>query len=167
MAQLYYTSLNDERRLKAICTIFKRFERDQERLAFVDSLVVHFDWCSDIRNKLLHSELYPERDKLYLVKPTSKNDQSPVYLWLSVRQLRDIADQFDLGKRTCAGFVIKLRVRDIPADQLPAATIPSRTKTGRCRWSFRRASNCRRNLSCAGADANDQAQRDFGRGMMK
>jgi hypothetical protein len=39
----------------------------------------HFDWCSDMRNNLLHSELYPaafrgEGDTLYFVKSTSKND---------------------------------------------------------------------------------------------
>ncbi len=124
MAQLYYTTLNEERRLKAIQTVFKRYEKDKERLEFVESLIKHFDWCSDIRNKLLHSELYPaafggEKDKLYLIKPTSKNDLASAYLWLSVQQLREIADQFDLGKRTCAHFLIKLRIRDIPADQLP------------------------------------------------
>jgi hypothetical protein len=48
-------------------------------------LIAHFDWCSDIRNKLLHSELYPalfggQPDLLYLTKPTSKNDSKASYL---------------------------------------------------------------------------------------
>jgi hypothetical protein len=34
-------------------------------------------------------------------------------------ELRDIADKIEHGKRESAGFLIYLRCRDIPADQLP------------------------------------------------
>jgi hypothetical protein len=124
LVELYYSSLNEQTQLKAIRTIFRSSEKDGNALAYVDRLIDYFDWCSDARNKLLHSEPYPtlfggSPDKLYLTKPQSKKDPEPTYLWLTVRQLRDIADKIEHGKRECAGFVIYLRCRDIPVDQLP------------------------------------------------
>jgi hypothetical protein len=40
-------------------------------------------------------------------------------MWLTLTELRDIADKIEHGKRECAGFLIYLRCRDIPTDQLP------------------------------------------------
>jgi hypothetical protein len=72
----------------------------------------------------MHSELYlslfgEKPDKLYLVKRASKTKPDPVYITLSVDQLRDIADRINHGKRQCAAFIIWLRVRDIPIKELP------------------------------------------------
>jgi hypothetical protein len=93
-------------------------------LAFVASLIDYFNWCSDARNTLLHSDLYPtifggDAEKLYLTKPVSKREPSSTYIWLTVDELPNIADKIEDGKRECAGFLIYLRCRDIPADQLP------------------------------------------------
>jgi hypothetical protein len=38
---------------------------------------------------------------------------------LAVEELRDIVAKIEHGKRECAGFLIYLRCRDIPVDQLP------------------------------------------------
>src|ERR1700733_2977500 len=124
LVQLYYSSLNEKSQLKAIKVIFDTYENDLAALAFVSALIDYFNWCSDARNPLLHSELYPtifggDADKLYLTKPQSKRDPSSTYLWLTVDELRDIADKIEHGKRECAGFLIYLRCRDIPPDQLP------------------------------------------------
>jgi hypothetical protein len=54
-----------------------------------------------------------------LVKRASKTKPDPVYITLSVEQLRDIADRIEHGKRQCAAFIIWLRIRDIPIDELP------------------------------------------------
>ncbi|MEO6780567.1 MAG: hypothetical protein ABI407_05670, partial [Bradyrhizobium sp.] len=68
--------------------------------------------------------LYPslfggKPDKLYLVKRASKTKPEPVYITLSVEQLREIADTIEHGKRQCAAFIIWLRLRDIPIEELP------------------------------------------------
>jgi hypothetical protein len=54
-------------------------DRSKERWPTAQTGNEHFGWCSDMRNNLLHSELYPaafrgEGDTLYFVKSTSKND---------------------------------------------------------------------------------------------
>jgi hypothetical protein len=124
LVQLYYSSLNEKSQLKAIRTIFETYEKEPAALAFVSALIDYFNWCSDARNTLLHSELYPtlfggDADKLYLTKPLSKRDLGSAYMWLTLAELRDIADKIEHGKRECAGFLIYLRCRDISVDQLP------------------------------------------------
>jgi hypothetical protein len=126
LVQLYYSSLNEKSQLKAIRTIFETFEKEPAALDFVTSLINYFNWCSDARNTLLHSELYPtlfggDEEKLYLIKPQSKREPASTYMWLTLAELRDIADKIEHGKRECAGLLIYLRCRDIPPDQLPVA----------------------------------------------
>jgi hypothetical protein len=126
LVRLYYSSLNEKAQLKAIRTIFDTYEKEPAALEFVLSLIAFFNWCSDARNTLLHSEFYPtlfggDEDKLYLIKPESKREPASSYMWFNVEELRDIADKIDHGKRECAGLLIYLRCRDIPADQLPVA----------------------------------------------
>jgi hypothetical protein len=126
LVQLYYSSLNEKSQLKAIRTIFDTYEKEPAALEFIASLIAYFNWCSDARNTLLHSEFYPtlfggDADKLYLIKPQSKREPTSSYMWFTVEELRDIADKIEHGKRECAGLLIYLRCRDIPADQLPVA----------------------------------------------
>jgi hypothetical protein len=66
LVQLYYSSLNEKSQLKAIRTIFDTYEKEPAVLEFVSSLINYFNWCSDARNTLLHSELYMPPQ---LVKP--------------------------------------------------------------------------------------------------
>lgn len=123
LTDLYYTSLNEKSQLKAIRTVFASFEKDPAVIALVNNLIDFFDWCTHARNELLHSEMYPsmfggDKDKLYLIKQASKKDKTPSYKWLTVQELRDIADKIEQGKRNCAGIIIYLRMRDVPLDQL-------------------------------------------------
>lgn len=124
LIEIYYTSLNELAQLKAIRAIFGEYEKDPAALAVANNIVDYFDWCSDARNKILHSEPYPplfggEIDKLYLTKPISKREPTSTYMWLSLEELRDIADKIECGKRHSAAFSIYLRSRDVPSRQLP------------------------------------------------
>jgi hypothetical protein len=124
LIELYYSSLSEGLQLKAIRTVFRSYETDPNATAFLDSLISYFDWCADARNKLLHAEFYPAAfggrpDKLHLTKPLSKKDRNPTYFSVTVDEVRDIADRIEHGKRQCAAFIIYLRCRDIPKDQLP------------------------------------------------
>jgi hypothetical protein len=60
LVHLYYSSLNEKSQLKAIRTIFDTDEKEPAALASVSSLIDYFNWCSDARNTLLHSELVPQ-----------------------------------------------------------------------------------------------------------
>lgn len=126
LVEKYWSSQNEASQVKSIREIFKMYEIDPAPLEFVNKLMDYFDWCSHTRNQLMHSEYYPslfggKPDKLYLVKRGSKTKPAPVYITLSVDQLRDIADRIDHGKRQCAAFIIWLRVRDIPTQELPVS----------------------------------------------
>lgn len=126
LADLYYTSLNELGQLKAIRAIFKAYDEETETVALVNNLLDFFDWCSKARNELLHSEFYPamfggDPDRLYLIKRKSKKESAPTYHWPTVKELRQIADHIEEGKRQCAGIIIYLRLRDIPIGQLPQA----------------------------------------------
>ncbi|WP_316161942.1 hypothetical protein [Bradyrhizobium sp. SZCCHNRI20481] len=122
LMQLYYSSLNEANQLKAIRVVFSEYEREPEVIDRVDNILEYFDWCSDARNKLLHSEMYPamfggDADKLYLTKPLSKRDPASTYMWLTVEELRDIADKIEHGKRNSAALSLYLRYRDQPPGQ--------------------------------------------------
>src|SRR5207302_702487 len=126
LVDLYYSSLSEGLQLKALRAVFRSYETDPNLLAFLNSLIDYYNWCADARNKLLHAEFYPASfgghpDKLHLTKPLSEGDRNPTYFSVTVEEVRDIADRIEHGKRECAGFLIYLRCRDIPRDQLPPA----------------------------------------------
>lgn len=126
LVEKYWSAQNEASQVKSIRDIFQMYETDAAPLEFVDKLMDYFEWCSHTRNQLMHSELYPslfggKPDKLYLVKRASRTKSDPVYITLSVEQLRDIADRIEYGKRQCAGFIIWLRIRDVPMKELPIA----------------------------------------------
>jgi len=56
-------------------------------------------------------------------------------MWLTLDELRDIADKIEHGKRESAGFLIYPAVPYIPADQLPSATAPCCKTLFRHHWS--------------------------------
>jgi hypothetical protein len=94
------------------------YETAAAPLEFVNKLMDYFDWCSHTRNQLMHSEFYPslfggKPDKLYLVKRASKTKPDPIYITLSVDQLRDIADKIEHGKRQCAALRRRLKLWDL------------------------------------------------------
>ncbi|WP_316172116.1 MULTISPECIES: hypothetical protein [unclassified Bradyrhizobium] len=120
----YWSSQSEFNQVKSVREIFQMYETDPAPLKFVNKLMDYFDWCSHTRNQLMHSEYYPSifggvADKLYLIKRASKAKSESIYITLTVDQLRDIADKIEHGKRECAAFIIWLRIRDIPREELP------------------------------------------------
>ncbi|MGC1776995.1 MAG: hypothetical protein WBB34_03555 [Xanthobacteraceae bacterium] len=122
----YWSAQSEVSQVKSVRDIFKMYEVDPAPLGFVNRLMDYYNWCSHTRNQLLHSEFYPslfggKPDKLYLTKRESKTAPAQIYITLSVEQLRDIADKIEHGKRQCAAFIIWLRIRDFPIDELPVS----------------------------------------------
>lgn len=96
LIDLYYYSLNEEKRLEAIRTAFEQFEADPAVKDAINNLVRYFHWCRDARNKLLHAEPYPpslggDPQLLYLIKRIDKRSRQSGYMKLSVDYLRSIA----------------------------------------------------------------------------
>jgi hypothetical protein len=122
LADHYYFRQSQNRRLSAIRSIFKQYEKEQRVIDQVTSTISYFEWCAATRNTLLHSEQYPamfdsEKDKLHL----SKKDQHSRtgYLSLDINSLREIADKIIHGRKSLAATILYLRFRDTPAAQLP------------------------------------------------
>ncbi len=116
LIEVFYLSLNEQQRLAAIKVTFSECEKAEARKV-ADSLVDYFAWCWDVRNKLIHAELYPASfganlENLHLMKRLGKKTMDRGYLELELQTIRDLADKIEHGIRQCAGFQIWLRVRD-------------------------------------------------------
>jgi hypothetical protein len=118
-----YFQYDDARRLKAIKSIFEKYEQETAVIESVENITEYFDWASEARNKLLHAEPYPSpfaksSGRLHLIKRTSKRDPTPQYVSPDLPTLRDIADKIHWGNVTCAGIIVYLRYgRPAPAGQ--------------------------------------------------
>jgi hypothetical protein len=116
LIDLYYFGLNEERRITAIKEVFKTYEKDRDVISVVNNLLQYFQWCRDVRNKLLHAEHYPplfggDPETLHLTKREGKRTPKQVYVTLGLARLRDIADKIQAGREQCARIRIYLRVR--------------------------------------------------------
>jgi hypothetical protein len=125
LVDLYYFSLNEERRLAAIRAVFAE-ESDKNLQRIVKNLIEYFNWARDARNTLLHAEQYPalfggEPDKLYLTKKEGKQSRKSIYVTVGLSQLRDIANKMQRGIEQGATIRIYLRVTGVPADKLPTS----------------------------------------------
>jgi len=123
LAKLYYYSLDEEKRLKAIISVFKAFEMDQSVVTAVENLLQYFRWCRNARNQLLHAESYPpgfggEPDFLYLTKRQSKQSAESGYMKLSLKELRTIAERVREGIVQSGTIHIHLRVRGQPLEKV-------------------------------------------------
>ena len=124
LSDLYYFSLNAEKQLEAIKIVYKEYETDKDVVALVENIVEYFEWCRDVRNKLLHAEHYPpmfggDPDTLQLTKREGKKPPKQVYVALQLNRLRGLADQIAEGKMRCASLRIYLRVRELRPTGLP------------------------------------------------
>lgn len=123
LVNLYYFRLDERHRLKAVKSMFNKYEKDERVRAVIESLVDYFQWCWEVRNALLHSQLYPalfaKKDKLYLAKPAGKQQLETKYLALDLTALRGIADRIRIGQIRTSATILYLRYRDIPTDRLP------------------------------------------------
>lgn len=116
LIDLYYYGLNEEKRINAIGEIFNMYENDRQVISVVNNLLQYFQWCRDVRNKLLHAEHYPpsfggDPETLRLTKREGKKEPKQVYVALALPRLRDIADKMQSGRVQCAKVRIYLRVR--------------------------------------------------------
>jgi hypothetical protein len=59
LIDLYFFSLNEEKRIQAVRSIFAAYEKDTKILALVENLLAYFHWCRNCRNQILHAERYP------------------------------------------------------------------------------------------------------------
>jgi hypothetical protein len=112
----YYFGLSEEKRISAIRDVFNDYEQDKAVIAAVDNLLEYFQWCRDVRNKLLHAEHYPplfggDSETLHLTKREGKRDPKQVYVVLGLQRLRTLADKVQAGRVQCAKIRIYLRAR--------------------------------------------------------
>ena len=124
LIELYYLSLNEEKRLIALKTIFLSYESDPQMIELVENMIKYFQWCRDSRNQLVHAEHYPamfggDSDLLYLTKRLGKKTLEQGYVSLQLAELREIADNIHKGVQQCASLRIYLRMRDTPPADLP------------------------------------------------
>ena len=125
LIDVYYFSLSEERRLAAIELAFSK-GADPKIQALVKNLIEYFNWARDARNTLLHAEQYPalfggRSDTLYLTKRNGKENRKSVYVTLSLKHLRDIADKMQAGVQQGARVRIFLRVQGVPVEKLPVS----------------------------------------------
>jgi hypothetical protein len=123
LIDLYYYSLNEEKRLEAIRAAFNKFERDPAVRQAIENLVLYFKWCRDARNNLLHAEHYPASFGgnpaiLYLIKRAGKQSSKSGYMKLSLDSLRSIASKIRAGIVQSASINIYLRTRGLPSAKI-------------------------------------------------
>jgi len=107
LTDLFYFTLNEEKRIEAIRTIFRTRENDGATVILINNILDYFQWCRNCRNQLLHAERYPpsfggDTDLIYFVKRLGKQMKKTGYMKLSVRHLRYIADRIHAGVVQCA-----------------------------------------------------------------
>ncbi len=122
---IYYFSLSEDKRLVALKALFDKYERNTRIKDLVYNLIAYFEWCQHCRNSLLHAELYPPAlgglpDTLYLTKKRSKGSSTTVYIRLTLKEMRNIADNIRKGVVQCAELRINIRFIDVQKDQIPS-----------------------------------------------
>jgi hypothetical protein len=124
LINLYYFSLNEEKRIEAIRSVFKTYEKNPKVTALVENLLKYFHWCRNCRNQMLHSERYPpafggKPEMLHLIKRVGKQSPQSGYMKFTLPTLRTIADKIRDGGLRCAELHIYLRFRDQPLVSVP------------------------------------------------
>jgi hypothetical protein len=130
-AKLCYYSLNDDKRLVVLKSIFS--EESPRIISRIDNIVEFFQWCKDCRNNLLHAEPYPPGPsaiphRLYLKKKVSRASAKDAYIKLSLQSVRLIADLIRSGSVQADHILLHLQYRDTPRESLP----PSMRGLSRC-----------------------------------
>jgi hypothetical protein len=125
LIDLYYFSLNEEKRIEAIRALFNTYEKNPMAKAYVENLLDYFQWCRNCRNQILHAEPYPAMfggnpDTLYLTKRVGKQSPKSGYMKFKLPQLRSIADKIRAGVVQSAILNLHLRYRDQSLDAIPA-----------------------------------------------
>ena len=113
LIHFFYQSLNEEKRIIAIRTIFTECETDPSVTSAVENLLEFFNWSRHCRNNILHAERYPPSiganpDLLHLVKRGAKSSGFS-YMKFSVERLRLKADKIREGVVQSAEIQLYLR----------------------------------------------------------
>jgi hypothetical protein len=124
LVELYYYSLNEEKRIEAVRLIFKAYEEDLKVIAAIENLLEYFQWCRNCRNQILHAEQYPaafggDKNTLYLTKRVGKQSPKSGYLKFELQTLRSIADQIRAGVAQAAELHLYLRFRGQSPSEIP------------------------------------------------
>jgi hypothetical protein len=115
ISEQYFLAIDERRKLDLIKQTFKRLEKKPRVSALVFNLVEYFEWCSKVRNSVLHGEIYPAlfaRANLNLMKRPSKRSYGVLYLSLDLPELRNLADRVEAGRMQAAKISAHLRFRD-------------------------------------------------------
>lgn len=119
-----YFPLPEHQRLELVQTVFHACESDTRVLELIDNLVDHFNWCSKVRNNVIHAQHYPSpwfsrEPRLSLIKRQSKRNPVFRYGFFSLEEVRSFADKMREGFDQCIRLLIWLKVRDIGVPKLP------------------------------------------------
>ena len=119
LGELYYFTLNEQSRLAAIRAVFDEYERNEKVREVAESSLKFFDWCSNVRNSILHAHHYPllsgsSDEALHLTKRKNKRSSEQGYLRFDLPQLRAFGDAFHHGNQHCARLYVHLRQRGRP-----------------------------------------------------
>jgi hypothetical protein len=123
LTNLYFYSLNEEKRIDAIRQIYTGYKKHPEILALIGNLLDYFNWCRDCRNHILHSENYPaafggKSETLYLTKRIGKQNPRPGYIQFTLPRLRSIADKMRTAVVQSATIEIRLRYLGVPHSEI-------------------------------------------------
>jgi hypothetical protein len=123
LIDLYFYSLNEEKRIEAIRLIYAGYTAHPHVIALVNNLLDYFNWCRDCRNKILHAERYPaafggDTQMLYLTKRIGKQKPESGYMKFSLDTLRLIADRMRAGIVQSATMDIRLRYLDVSSSKV-------------------------------------------------
>ena len=124
LINMYYFSLNEEKRIDAIRQVFSIYEKNAEITVLVNNILAYFLWCRNCRNQILHAERYPpsfggDPDTLYLIKRVGKQSPQSGYMKFKLQRLRYIADRICEGVSQCGIIRIYLTWRGRPLAEVP------------------------------------------------
>jgi hypothetical protein len=125
LCELYYLSLAEDHRLQAIKFAFEALEKNDKVRDRVFNLLKYFEWCSTVRNAVLHGEVYPtlllDKNDLKLVKRKRKRSSEVEYHSFTLAKLRDYAERIEAGREQAARINVHLRYRATPAKRRSVA----------------------------------------------
>lgn len=94
-----YFSLPENRKKDAARLIFSNCENDKIASELLDNLIDHYEWCSDSRNRIAHSEHHAFNretfDKIKLSKRKNKTSTERISIDIDVETLRMAADEIE------------------------------------------------------------------------
>ena len=134
LIDLYYFTLSEDKRIDAVHSVFKTYEKDDDVVAAVKNVLDYFKWCKRTRDQILHAERYPasfggDPDTLYLIKRVGRRSAKSGHMALKLNELRSIADKMRVGIVQSASIHIHLRVRDTPIDKIELGLRPYKDKS--------------------------------------